>query len=144
MFWNFPQYDSFEFIWEIYYCQLMRWQEGIVFTCFISSWEGFQCDHCKPIMHWTSKCDHCKPIMHWTSLYSPLLVTSSGHQWRLFQTCSFENPPSQVTSDCARMQYISYWNTFLSHTLHIHMSHFSYGCKTEGENGISRLISETA
>ena len=28
--------------------------------------------------------------------------------------------------------------------LYIHMSHFSYGCKTEGENGISRLISETA
>ena len=24
------------------------------------------------------------------------------------------------------------------------MSHFSYACKTEGENGISRLISETA
>ena len=23
-----------------------------------------------------------------------------------------------------------------------HMSHFSYACKTEGENGISRLISE--
>ena len=26
----------------------------------------------------------------------------------------------------------------------INMSHFSYACKTEGENGISRLISETA
>ena len=25
-----------------------------------------------------------------------------------------------------------------------YMSHFSYTCKTEGENGISRLISETA
>ena len=24
-----------------------------------------------------------------------------------------------------------------------YMSHFSYACKTEGENGISRLISET-
>ena len=28
--------------------------------------------------------------------------------------------------------------------LHIYMSHFSYACKTEGENGISRLISEMA
>ena len=26
----------------------------------------------------------------------------------------------------------------------INMSHFAYACKTEGENGISRLISETA
>ena len=26
----------------------------------------------------------------------------------------------------------------------LHMSHFSYACKTEGENGISRLISKTA
>ena len=25
-----------------------------------------------------------------------------------------------------------------------YMSHFSYACKTEGENGIYRLISETA
>ena len=25
-----------------------------------------------------------------------------------------------------------------------HMSHFSYACKTEGENGISHLISKTA
>ena len=25
----------------------------------------------------------------------------------------------------------------------LYMSHFSYACKTEGENGISRLISET-
>ena len=24
---------------------------------------------------------------------------------------------------------------------HLHMSHFSYACKTEGKNGISRLIS---
>ena len=26
----------------------------------------------------------------------------------------------------------------------IDMSHFAYACKTEGKNGISRLISETA
>ena len=26
----------------------------------------------------------------------------------------------------------------------LYMSHFAYACKTEGENGISRLISETA
>ena len=26
-------------------------------------------------------------------------------------------------------------------TKHEYMSHFSYSCKTEGENGISRLIS---
>ena len=25
--------------------------------------------------------------------------------------------------------------------MYLHMSHFSYACKTEGENGISRLIS---
>ena len=31
------------------------------------------------------------------------------------------------------------------HMLNLHMSHFSsYACKTEGENGISRLISEKA
>ena len=33
---------------------------------------------------------------------------------------------------------------YLPRKLKIHMSHFSYACKTEGENGISRLISETA
>ena len=30
------------------------------------------------------------------------------------------------------------------HLVGMHMSYFAYACKTEGKNGISRLISETA
>ena len=33
---------------------------------------------------------------------------------------------------------------FIPRKIQWHMSHFAYACKTEGNNGISRLISETA
>ena len=31
--------------------------------------------------------------------------------------------------------------SFLSVSTHVYMSYFAYACKTEGQNGISRLIS---
>ena len=88
------------------------------------------------------------PIMHWTSMYRPplldirpsqmgplpqhqtwdpwpLQLTSGGHDWRLVQTCSFEDPsnstdiwwPKHVWF--ASEWYASYWKAFLFFSLHM-------------------------
>ena len=41
-----------------------------------------------------------------------------------------------------RKNHTKYWK--IQRISDIYMSHFSYACKTEGANGISHLISETA
>ena len=56
-----------------------------------------------------------------------------------------DTPPVQKTSLCQQSkatQIHKIINPKLIQTLYIlHMSHFAYACKTEGKNGISRLIS---
>ena len=55
----------------------------------------------------------------------------------------WQTPPGRPSYCSGR--YASYWNPFLFLFMFvlalIYMSHFAYACKTEGENGISRLIS---
>ena len=63
----------------------------------------------------------------------------------------FRNGPTKVTC-LLQLCHVSYRQIQASFFLiiifdvdcFIYMSHFAYACKTEGENGISRLISEMA
>ena len=59
---------------------------------------------------------------------------------------SLDNDTPHSVSLCWRqtksaIQIFNVWSLINSLS---YMSHFAYACKTEGENGISRLISETA